>query len=607
MILLLACAFAIFFELGQSDVVSDNEGQRATPPAEMLRTGDYLVPRINGVDYLSKPPLLYWATAGIYLLTGTINEWTARLSTALSATCFVLCAFLLFRRWQGNMTALLSALALLTAPYVLERSRVAELDVPLSWMSFLCIMALHAFWRHARFDRTGWSLIAGGGVALGAAILLKGPVPLLFVWPAWLAFQLAETTSERPLVRRGVKLTLLAFLVECVLKGAAALVRDHIKDGKADMTSEAVKQWTAIEHTLGYPVALILVLVVWTWLAWVAQPARRGTRLAGLLACVAIGIAVALPWGLAVLNRLGWEYIQDLLNNQVVKRTYTASEINSGSPFYYVLGLPVMLLPWGFLLPLHFSRIQWSTGTPHYRFCVLAGWISVSIYSLIAGKEYEYILPAVPFLLAAVAETILAMRRREDQTWTIVLYNVWQSSMLLLFGMVAIAGPIYLIANTQPVGLVILATCVGISAVFLLLFGRRIFPHRSFSIAAACVLLVSTAWIAQKSQNTGHESYKTIATKTGDMLRAGNTVETQRMAPYHVLPAFAFYAAIPVPLCTDVMKAVAKINGADAYYYVIRQEVWDAIKHHVPEQHRAPLMGPYTNKDVILVGNRPLP
>src|SRR5580765_4919870 len=60
-----------------------DEGRYAEIPREMLVSGDWVTPRLNGLKYFEKPPLQYWATAAAYRFFG-VHEWTARLWPALA-------------------------------------------------------------------------------------------------------------------------------------------------------------------------------------------------------------------------------------------------------------------------------------------------------------------------------------------------------------------------------------------------------------------------------------------------------------------------------------------------------------------------------------------
>src|SRR5262245_27052569 len=60
-----------------------DEGRYAEIPREMVVTGDWLTPRLNGLKYFEKPPLQYWMTAIAYEAFG-VHEWSARAWTVLS-------------------------------------------------------------------------------------------------------------------------------------------------------------------------------------------------------------------------------------------------------------------------------------------------------------------------------------------------------------------------------------------------------------------------------------------------------------------------------------------------------------------------------------------
>src|SRR5438128_1780532 len=74
----LVCALTWFAGLEDRGLLSRGEGRYADIAREMLDSNDWVTPRLNGIKYLEKPPLQYWATAGAYAVLG-VDEWTARL------------------------------------------------------------------------------------------------------------------------------------------------------------------------------------------------------------------------------------------------------------------------------------------------------------------------------------------------------------------------------------------------------------------------------------------------------------------------------------------------------------------------------------------------
>ena len=71
----------------------------------MLATGDWVTPRLNGVNYFEKPPLVYWLIATSEKVFG-LNEWAVRAVPALFALGGVLLTYGATRRLYGRNAAL---------------------------------------------------------------------------------------------------------------------------------------------------------------------------------------------------------------------------------------------------------------------------------------------------------------------------------------------------------------------------------------------------------------------------------------------------------------------------------------------------------------------
>ncbi|MGB0561072.1 MAG: ArnT family glycosyltransferase [Spirulinaceae cyanobacterium] len=89
-------AFLLF--LGSIGLVDETEPLFAEASRQMTVTGDWVTPYFNGVTRFDKPPLVYWLTAIAYQIGG-VNEWTARLPSALSAVAITVGVFFTLHRF----------------------------------------------------------------------------------------------------------------------------------------------------------------------------------------------------------------------------------------------------------------------------------------------------------------------------------------------------------------------------------------------------------------------------------------------------------------------------------------------------------------------------
>lgn len=207
--LLLAAAMA-FPGLGRRPLYSAGEVRVALIAQEMLQRGDYLVPRLNGVRYYEKPPLMYWAVAGSYRIFG-VNEFAARFPAALAYVGTVAVVFFMgFTVW-GLQGAWLAALIFLTTPAAYHLGRFVSLDALLTFCLSLSLLGLVRLYSPGKGEGSG----VGGArfFWLGAALaaLTKGFIGLLFPLAAAGAAALLyrESFSWRRL-RPGRGLVLLA-------------------------------------------------------------------------------------------------------------------------------------------------------------------------------------------------------------------------------------------------------------------------------------------------------------------------------------------------------------------------------------------------------------
>ena len=117
-----------------------DEARYAEIPREMLASGDWIVPRLDGLVYIEKPPLQYWMTALSYRIFGE-SPGSARLYTALCglATALVT-AWLGFRLWDAA-TAWRAGLTCASSLMVMVMSHQLTLDMSLTLYLTLTLAA----------------------------------------------------------------------------------------------------------------------------------------------------------------------------------------------------------------------------------------------------------------------------------------------------------------------------------------------------------------------------------------------------------------------------------------------------------------------------------
>ena len=173
--------------LASRPLFNPDEGRYAEIPREMQSGGDWLIPHLNGLDYIEKPPLQYWATALTYQVLG-VSEFSARLYTALTALATIaLIGFLAGRLWGAG--AGWRAAAVLSGMFMfVVLGQLMTLDMSLTfWMTASLAGFLLA--QQAQSGGHRWMLFAWVAAALG--VMTKGlvaaaiPAAVLVIYSLW--------------------------------------------------------------------------------------------------------------------------------------------------------------------------------------------------------------------------------------------------------------------------------------------------------------------------------------------------------------------------------------------------------------------------------------
>ncbi len=180
----------VFWRLGYASLLDPDEAHYAELTREMLHSGSWLVPLLDGKPYIDKPVLFHWLQGACVILLGE-TEFAARLPSAIAA--LVLFAV---TRWAG--AALLGAEAgslgvvmFATIPATFALASIALFDMVFACFLFggLGCLLVAAIRGGERVEVCGYALLT-------LAVMTKGPVALVLVF-LWIVAAIAISARTR--------------------------------------------------------------------------------------------------------------------------------------------------------------------------------------------------------------------------------------------------------------------------------------------------------------------------------------------------------------------------------------------------------------------------
>jgi 4-amino-4-deoxy-L-arabinose transferase-like glycosyltransferase len=187
---LVFAAVLLCWNLNYAPLWNPDEGRYAAAALEMAQPfsgekADWIVPHLNTVPRLNKPPLVYWLSALFIDVFGR-SAGAARMPSVIAALGVLLIVWQLGRKMFNDRTGVLAALvwATMTLPFILSHTLNTDM-----LLTFTVALSLLGLWmmgdektrdvRHTAFG----ALIAG--IGLGLAMLAKGPVGVILPIGIW--------------------------------------------------------------------------------------------------------------------------------------------------------------------------------------------------------------------------------------------------------------------------------------------------------------------------------------------------------------------------------------------------------------------------------------
>ena len=187
--------------LSRPGLLDDADSVHAEASREMLLNNDWVTLHVNGIRYLEKAPLMYWAVAASFKFFG-VGEWQVRLPLALGVLGMMWCAYLLGRRAFGSEGGLYAALIMGTAPGIYIFTRFMIPDV---WVVVWLTASIYLFWVAYEQEHPSRWICWGLALTVALNVLTKSLIGLAF--PAMIILLYLLITGE---LRKLAKLRLFS-------------------------------------------------------------------------------------------------------------------------------------------------------------------------------------------------------------------------------------------------------------------------------------------------------------------------------------------------------------------------------------------------------------
>ena len=165
-----------------------DEGRYGEIGRWMWLSGDWLAPRLDGIPFFHKPPLLYWLEAVSVGLFGP-QVWAVRLVPMLHAVTMLGGLYTVVRLWAGDALARRAALMLGSSLAFLVGGQYVNHDMLVACWISLAILCFGWSFASGEVPHAGWART--GFVVCGLGILSKGLIGLalpglvLLLWIGW--------------------------------------------------------------------------------------------------------------------------------------------------------------------------------------------------------------------------------------------------------------------------------------------------------------------------------------------------------------------------------------------------------------------------------------
>lgn len=435
---LVVSAILFFTRLGARALWS-SEFRWAEIAREMLRSGNYFWPTINGHLYYDKPLGSYWLVLASTWITGGLNETAARLPCAIAGLLAVGLLILLGRRLYDRASGVLAGAILATSFSFVFFSRHASADVETITGE---LAALLLFLRSEK-RQDGWWIV-GLWLIMAATSLTKGLL--------------------------GFALPLLVIGSYCMLSDGWGELARNLMHGP---TSARVK--------------------------WVIE---RNRWLFSWRSLIAIPLALAIyaaPFQISS-HRMHSEAGLAMVYRENVVRFFQPFD-HRGPIYIYLYVIFALMAPWSILLPaalvqVHHERRVDRGPARSDRFILVFFWATFLFFTLSGSRRSYYILPILPAGALMVSRLLLtSMEQLSIWARRLLVAGFAILAVVVAFGFVVMLPPSSILHGTMA-RMPAAPDRVVFAAMWLIALATVIYAIRNFRTASIALSSVTIAFVS---------------------------------------------------------------------------------------------------------------
>jgi 4-amino-4-deoxy-L-arabinose transferase-like glycosyltransferase len=249
----------------QRDLFVGDETKYGQVVREMRATGAFFLPTLNGAPFTHKPPLHFWLIDLLTFPLGVYSTWAFVLPSLMGLI------FLLWLMWR--MGGPLAAFICGSSMMVWTSAQSARMDVTFTAFVVLALWQLERF-----FERDDFRALLGCGIAIGIAILIKGPmapvIAIVLFGLEWWRRRRVPRGNYAPALLAMIVIPLLWFIPAMILGGGAYTHDVIVKQ----TVGRAIASWVHNAPPWFYVLHLPASLFPWFFLACVAVAALWRTQ-----------------------------------------------------------------------------------------------------------------------------------------------------------------------------------------------------------------------------------------------------------------------------------------------------------------------------------------